>query len=187
MKGILTKLPIFIALLWITGCTNQNLASDKKEGWIFAHIATQAFIPNKTSVIIPVTQNIIAFTQDPYQAQAGFTGAEFASLLEKENRGGSRHAVLSWLNGKDIEELRLVVIDVAISDDQQSMIYTTEAMRSLSGVRKLVSPHLYVDSYQSNKNNYANEYRYPFHDDSYYSHQRTEYAKRHRIPTGKKQ
>ena len=185
MKGILTKLLIFIALLWITGCTNQNLASDKKESWIFAHIATKGFIPNNTTVVIPVTQDIIAFTQYPYQKQAAFTGSEFTSFLENENKTGTRHAVLSWLNGEKIEQVTLIVKDIVISEEQKSIVYSTEAVSSLRGVRELVSPHLYMDRYQTKRNKKSHEYRYPHTD--HYPRQQAEYATRNRMPTGKKQ
>jgi hypothetical protein len=184
LKGILTKLLIFIALLWITGCTNQNLASDKKESWIFAHIATKGFIPNNTTVVIPVTQDIIAFTQDTSQKHVDFNAIEFTSLAENAHGSGPRIAVLSWFDGTNVEEIRLIVTDVAMHEDLQSIIYTTETIRSFDDVKNLVSPHLYLDRYQTKKNKYVDEYRYPFYDDSY-SLRRTEYADRNRIPTGK--
>ena len=186
MKGTLSKLPIFITILWTIGCANQDPTSDKKEDWIFAHMATQGLIPNKTTVVIPVTQDIIAFTQDPYQKHAGFNAMEFTSLAENGHGSGSRKAVLSWLDGKNVEQIRLIVTNVAMHENLQSIIYTTETMRSLGNIKNLVSPHLYLDRYQAKKNKYADEYRYPFYNDSY-SHQRTEYVDRHKIPTGKKQ
>ena len=184
MKGTLTKLPIFIIMLSAIGCAHQNPTSDKKEDWIFAHMATKGFIPNNTTVVIPVTQDIIAFTQDTYQKHADFNAMEFTSLTENAHGSGSRKAVLSWLDGTNVEEIRLIVTDVAMHEDLQSIIYTTETIRSFGDIKNLVSPHMYLDRYQTKKNKYVDEYRYPFYDDSY-SHQRTEYMDRHRIPTGK--
>jgi len=185
MRTILIKIPILMVILYIAGCANQSPAINSKDKWIFAHMATHAQISNNTTLVIPLTQDIIAFTQYPYQKQAAFTGSEFTSFLENENKTGTRHAVLSWLNGEKIEQVTLIVKDIVISEEQKSIVYSTEAVRSLRGVRELVSPHLYMDRYQTKRNEKSHEYRYPHTD--HYPRQQAEYATRNRMPTGKKQ
>lgn len=186
MRTILIKLLILMVILCITGCANQSPTMNSKDKWIFAHTATHARISNKTTIVIPLTQNIVAFTQDPYQEQAAFTGTEFISFLENENRTGSRDAVLSWLNGENIEQVTLKVKDIVMSEEQKSIIYTTEVNRSFRGVKEVASPHLYIDRYQTKNEKYTDEYRYPFHEDLY-PQQRADYGERHRLPAGKKQ
>jgi hypothetical protein len=112
LRTILTKIPIIMVILYIAGCANQSPAINSKDKWIFAHMATHAQISNNTTLVIPLTQDIIAFTQYPYQKQAAFTGLEFTSFLENENKTGTRHAVLSWLNGEKIEQVTLIVKDI---------------------------------------------------------------------------
>lgn len=185
MRMPLIKLLILMVILHIAGCANQSPVLNSKDKWIFAHMATHAEISNNTTLVIPLTQDIIAFTQDPYQKQAAFTGSEFTSFLENENKTGTRNAVLSWLNGEKIEQVTLMVKDIVISEEQKSIVYSTEAVRSLHGVRELVSPHLYIDRYQTKRHKKSHEYRYPHTD--HYPRQQAEYAKRHRIPSGKKQ
>ena len=62
MRTILIKIPILMVILYIAGCANQSPAINSKDKWIFAHMATHAQISNNTTLVMPLTQDIIATT-----------------------------------------------------------------------------------------------------------------------------
>ena len=75
---------IIISLL-IAGCAHQNSIAKKKHEWLFAHIAPQGNVGDGTTIVMPVTQDFIAFTIDPYTVHSNVNVNEFISLIDKSN------------------------------------------------------------------------------------------------------
>ena len=75
MKEIMTTLSIVLAALLLAGCTTLESSSKPQKDWLFAHIATEAEILNQTTIVMPVTQDIIAFTNGPFVKHADLTGS----------------------------------------------------------------------------------------------------------------
>ena len=171
--SIRSKLQIITLLALISACTNSDLASEPNNKWMFAHMSSEGHISNETTVIMPVTQDIIAFTDSPYQKHAEISGLEFISLLgdvrptaTRRHLNKSRNAVLSWLDGDQTREIRLVITGAKVDRQGKSITYTAESIDALSGVQALVSPHLYIDRYYKKKDPRSKKYQYPMQTSS---------------------
>lgn len=181
MHTMLLKTQTLILVLFVTGCVHQNNASKQKEEWAFAHMAPQGQIFTNKTIVIPLTQDIVAFTMDPYKTHADMNGVEFISFLDNSNESGrrtnSRNAVLSWFDGENMNETRLVVTSVKMDEVGENITYTTEVMSDFSGSEKLVSPHLYLDRYDIGRKNLSEKHQYPFT-----AMRQTIYTGEHRMP-----
>ena len=173
MDLIRSKLQIITLLLLTSACANSDLTLEPNTKWMFAHMTSEGHIANGTTVIMPVTQDIIAFTDIPYQKHAEISGLEFISLLGevrstaiRRHSKKSRNAVLSWLDGDQTRETRLVITGVEVVRDGKSIAYTVETIDALSGAQSLVSPHLYIDRYYKRKDTRSKKYQYPMQTSS---------------------
>lgn len=57
------------------GLSNNNLEKE----WLYTHIANEATALSNTSISIPVTEDIFAFTDRPNREYKSVIGGEFAS------------------------------------------------------------------------------------------------------------
>ena len=173
MDLICSRLQIITLLALISACTNSDLTSEPNDKWMFAHMTSEGHIANKTTVIMPVTQDIIAFTDSPYQKHAEISGLEFISLLgdvrptaTRRHPNKSRNAILSWLDGDQTREIRLVITDVEVDRGGKSIASTAASIDSPSGLHALVSPHLYIDRYYKREDARSRKYEYPIYPSS---------------------
>ncbi|MDC0173278.1 hypothetical protein OAK26_05965 [Gammaproteobacteria bacterium] len=181
MDNMLLKIQTLVLVLFVTGCAHQNITSNHKDEWAFAHMAAKAQITSNQTVVMPVTQNIIAFTMDPYKTHADMNGMEFISLINESKKRGRivnpRNAVLSWFDGKNMKETRLVVTGVQIDTVSENITYRTEGMTFFSGSDELASPHLYLDRYDIDRKKLSEKHQYPFT-----TMRQTIYTGQHRMP-----
>jgi hypothetical protein len=143
MTSITSKISIIILSLMVSTFT---FAEDKPaEEWLFVHTAEEAQVTNNTTIVMPVTRDIFAFTDRPYRKHAYMTGEQFASLWAKAGGNGFKtdppNAVLTWVEGEDVKEAEVVITGASI--DGNSITYTTNSHRNTVGVLKSVS--LFVD------------------------------------------
>jgi hypothetical protein len=145
MKSITSKISIIILSLMASTFT---FAEDKpaQEEWLFVHTADEAQVINNTTIVIPVTRDIFAFTDRPYRKHAYMTGEQFASLWADSGSNSFKadppNVVLTWVEGEDVKEAEVVIKDASI--DGNSITYTTNAHSNSVGTIKSVS--LFVDN-----------------------------------------
>jgi hypothetical protein len=145
MKSITSKISIIILLLMTSTFT---FAEDKPaEEWLFVHTAQEAQVINTTTIVIPVTRDVFAFTDRPYRKHAYMTGEQFVSLWADSGSNSFKtdppNAVLTWVDGEDVKEAELVITGASI--DGNSITYTHKYSATIpSGVLKAVS--LFVDN-----------------------------------------
>jgi hypothetical protein len=101
-----SKISIIILSLMASTFT---FAEDKlAEEWLFVHTADEAQVINNTTIVMPVTRDIFAFTDRPYRKHAYMTGEQFTSLWAKAGNNGFKtdppNAVLTWVEGEDVKE-----------------------------------------------------------------------------------
>jgi hypothetical protein len=146
MKSITSKISIIILSLMASTFT---FAEDKPaEEWLFVHTAQEAQVINTTTIVIPVTRDIFAFTDRPYRKHGYMTGEQFASLWAEAGSDSFKadppNAVLTWVDGEDVKEAELVITGASFDGD--SITYTrkhpaTVQFSNLKGVS------LFVDAY----------------------------------------
>ena len=181
MNYMLSKFNMFLVILLVAGCAHQISPAKKKHEWLFAHITPFGYIGKDSTIVMPVTQEIIAFTTDPYIVHRKFNGEEFISLTDiniSNNRSNEpRRAVLSWLDGNMEIEQRLLITNIAISESGDRIIYTLEKSASLEGNEEFSSPHLYIDRQNVDRWKRSKEVRNPF-----YMSPAVHNKPRHRLP-----
>lgn len=181
MNYMLSKFYVFLVILLVAGCAHQNSIAKKKHEWLFAHIAPQGNVGDGTTIVMPVTQDFIAFTMDPYTLHSKVNVNEFISLIDKSNSKNRidepRRAVLSWFDGNIAKEENLLITDIKMSEFKDRIIYTFEKIVSFKGNEEFSSPHLYIDRHDMDKQKRPKEIRNPF-----YMAPREHYTSRHRLP-----
>jgi hypothetical protein len=143
MNSITSKISIII--LSLMACTFAFAEDKPAEEWLFVHTAQEARVINTTTIVIPVTREILAFTDRPYRKHAYMTGEQFASLWAKSGNNGFKtdppNAVLTWVEGEVVKEAEVVITGASIEGD--SITYTINSQSNTVGRLNTVS--LFVD------------------------------------------
>jgi hypothetical protein len=146
MKSITSKISIII--LSLMACTFTFAEDKPAEEWLFVHTADEAQVTNNTTIVMPVTRDIFAFTDRPYRKHAYMTGEQFASMWAEAGSNGFKtdppNAVLTWVDGEDVKEAELVITGASFDGD--SITYTrkhpaTVQFSNLKGVSLFVDVH----------------------------------------------
>jgi hypothetical protein len=144
MTSITSKISIIILSLMASTFT---FAEDKPaEEWLFVHTADEAQVTNNTTIVMPVTRDVFAFTDRPYRKHAYMTGEQFASLWAEAGSDSFKadppNAVLTWVDGEDVKEAELVITGASFDGD--SITYTRKHPATVQ-FRNLKSVSLFVD------------------------------------------
>ena len=147
MSSITSKLSIIILSLFVS---TFAFAEDKPaEEWLFVHTAEEAQVTNNTTIVMPVTRDIFAFTDRPYRKHAYMTGEQFASLWADSGSDSFKtdppNAVLTWVEGEDVKEAEVVITGASI--DGNSITYNRKYSATIpDGTLESVSLFVDVDS-----------------------------------------
>jgi surface protein len=124
---------LFLALL-IVACTtddnnNYDNSNDLQKEWLYTHTAIEATATSSTTLVIPFTEDIFAFTDRPNREFKYISGDEFASYWNDYDDENSfkldpPNAVLTWLDADGGEEVEVVITDANF--DGTNVIYTIE-------------------------------------------------------------
>jgi hypothetical protein len=144
MTSITSKISIII--LSLMACTFTFAEDKPAEEWLFVHTADEAQVINNTTIVMPVTRDIFAFTDRPYRKHAYMTGEQFVSGWAKAGSNSFKtdppNAVLTWVEGEDVKEAEVVITGASI--DGNSITYIRKYSATIpSGTLKEVS--LFVD------------------------------------------
>jgi hypothetical protein len=144
MKSITSKISIII--LSLMACTFTFAEDKPAEEWLFVHTADEAQVTNNTTIVMPVTRDVFAFTDRPYRKHAYMTGEQFASMWADSGSDSFKtdppNAVLTWVDGEDVKEAEVVITGASI--DGNSITYTRKYSATIpDGTLKEVS--LFVD------------------------------------------
>jgi hypothetical protein len=145
MNSITSKISIII--LSLMACTFTFAEDKPAEEWLFVHTADEAQVINNTTIVMPVTRDIFAFTDRPYRKHGYMTGEQFASLWAKAGSNSFKtdppNAVLTWVEGEDVKEAEVVIKDASI--DGNSITYTRKYSATIpDGTLESVS--LFIDN-----------------------------------------
>jgi hypothetical protein len=144
MKSITSKISIII--LSLMACTFTFAEDKPAEEWLFVHTADEAQVTNNTTIVMPVTRDIFAFTDRPYRKHAYMTGEQFASMWAEAGSDSFKtdppNAVLTWVDGEDVKEAEVVITGASIDGD--SITYTRKHPATVQ-FSDLKSVSLFVD------------------------------------------
>jgi hypothetical protein len=115
---------LFLGLL-IFACSSDTKKSN--ESWLFVHTADNAQVTN-TTIVMPMTNDIFAFTDRPYRKHLYMNGTQYASLWSNDETNSfytdPPNAVLTWVDGDEVKEVEVVITDADFDGD--NIIYTIE-------------------------------------------------------------
>ena len=149
---------LFLALL-IVACTtddnnNDDNSNDLQKEWLYTHTALEATATSSTTLVIPFTEDIFAFTDRPNREFKYISGDEFASYwndYENSFKLDPPNAVLTWVDADAVEEVEVVITDANFDGD--NIIYTIENS-SITANQSFEEVSLFVDGNGSSNNVY---------------------------------
>ena len=124
---------LFLALIIVACSTDDNNnydnSNDLQKEWLYTHTAIEATATSSTTLVIPFTEDIFAFTDRPNREFKYISGDEFASYWNDYDDENSfkldpPNAVLTWLDADGGEEVEVVITDANF--DGNNVIYTIE-------------------------------------------------------------
>ena len=155
------KLLYLLLTVLIVGCStdddnsNDN-SSDLQKEWLYTHTSLDATATNSTTIVIPLTGDIFAFTDRPNREYKYISGDEFASYWNDYDDENSfkldpPNAVLTWVDEDGVEEVEVVITDAHF--DGTNMIYTIENT-TITANQTFDDVSLFIDGNGSSNNVY---------------------------------
>ena len=137
---------LFLALIIVACSTDDNNNVDKAE-WLLVHTATEATATNSNTLVMPLTNDIFAFTDRPYRDYLYLDGEVYASLWDENEETDNFYtdppnAVLTWVDGDEVKEVEVVITDADFDGD--NIIYTVENS-NLTANQSFEDVSLFVD------------------------------------------
>ena len=156
MKTILTVVTALITGLFFS---SSAIAEDAKPAeWLFVHTAQTAEMTSDTTLVMPVTRDIFAFTDRPNRMHGYMKAHEFVSLWDEGEgdtfKADPPNAVLTWVDGDEMKEAEVLIITAKVVGDGYgtAVQYSVklEAGDSPEGTGGAVS--LFIDGTQADQN-----------------------------------
>ena len=146
MKLLLKPLALIAALL----LTSSAFAEEAKPAeWLFVHTSPTAEMTSDTTLVMPVTREIFAFTDRPNRQHGYLTAHAFVSLWDKGEgdtfKADPPNAVLTWVDGDKVHEAEVIITDASVLAHGKAISFEVklEAGEALSGQMQRLS--LFID------------------------------------------
>jgi hypothetical protein len=147
MKTILT-----VATALVTGLffNSSAIAEDAKPAeWLFVHTAQTAEMTSATTLVMPVTRDIFAFTDRPNRMHGYMNAHEFVSLWDESEgdtfKADPPNAVLTWVDGDEMKEAELLIISAETVSHGREIAYEVKLEAGHTPVDQLGRGSLFVD------------------------------------------
>jgi hypothetical protein len=115
-----------VTSFFLASCSKDCPTPQSQETYLFVHTADSAQILNDTTIVMPVTNGIFAFTDRPYRVSTYLNGETFTGLWSDTLSSGFYYdppnAVLTWADDEGINEVEVVLI--AAFSDSNTITYT---------------------------------------------------------------
>ena len=151
---------LFLALLMLSCTTDDNNNVDNsntlEKEWLYTHTALEATATSSTTIVMPFTEDIFAFTDRPNREHKYISGDEFASYWNDYDDENSfkldpPNAVLTWVDADGVSEVEVVITDANF--DGNNVIYTIENT-TITANQSFEDVSLFVDGNGSSNNVY---------------------------------
>ena len=147
MKTILT-----VATALVTGLffSSSAIAEDVKPAeWLFVHTAQSAEMTSATTLVMPVTRDIFAFTDRPNRMHGYMNAHEFVSLWDEGEgdtfKADPPNAVLTWVDGDEMKEAELLILSAETVRHGREIAYEVKLEAGDTPADKLLGGSLFVD------------------------------------------
>ena len=150
---------LFLTVLIVACSTDDNNNVDEVE-WLLVHTATEATATNSNTLVMPLTNDIFAFSDRPYRDYLYLNGEQYASLWDDNEETDNFYtdppnAVLTWVDGDEVKEVEVVITDADFDGD--NIIYTIENS-NLTDNQSFEDVSLFVDSIFGHNGTYESYY-----------------------------
>ena len=146
MKLSLKPLALIASLLF----TSSAFAEEAKPAeWLFVQTAPTAEMTSETTLVMPVTREIFAFTDRPNRKHGYLTAHAFVSLWDEAEgdtfKADPPNAVLTWIDGDKVHEAEIIITGASVLAHGRAISFEVklEAGEAPSGKMRGVS--LFVD------------------------------------------
>lgn len=149
MKKTIAAATAFFMGLFFQGSAFAEDAAQPAQ-WLFVHTAQTAEVTSGTTVVMPVTRDIFAFTDRPNRMHSYMNAYEFVALWDEGDNDSfyadPPNAVLTWVDGDVVQEAELLISNAEAIDFGRSISYEVqlEAGETPDGI--VGRPSLFVDS-----------------------------------------
>jgi hypothetical protein len=148
MKTMLT-----VATALITGLffSSSAIAEDAKPAeWLFVHTAETAEMTSDTTLVMPATRDIFAFTDRPNRMHGYMNAHEFVSLWDEGEgdtfKADPPNAVLTWVDGGEMKEAELLIISAETVSHGREISYEVKLEAGDTPVGKIEAASFFIDS-----------------------------------------
>ena len=126
------KLIYLVLTVLIVACSSDNDDNDDnyvdEAEWLYVHTAIEANATNSTTLVMPVTNDIFAFTDRPNREHKYISAYEFVSYWSEDATNSFKfdppNAVLTSVGDDGVAEVEVVIIDA--STDGDNITYTIQ-------------------------------------------------------------
>jgi len=120
---------LFLALIIVACSTDDNNnVDDTQAEWLYVHTAMEANATNSTTLVIPFTEDIFAFTDRPNREHKYISAEEFVSYWSQDATNSFQfdppNAVFTSVNADGVAEVEVVIIGA--STDGDNITYTIQ-------------------------------------------------------------
>jgi len=158
MKTILT-----VATALVTGLffSSSAIAEDaaKPAEWLFVHTAQTAEMTSPTTLVMPVTRDIFAFTDRPNRQHGYMNAHEYVSLWDEGEgdtfKADPPNAVLTWVDGDEMKEAELLIIGAETVSHGREIAYEVKLEAGQAPAGKVGYASLFVDGLAGAQNSPA--------------------------------
>ncbi len=146
MKLLLKPLALIAALL----LTSSAFAEEAKPAeWLFVQTAPTAEMTSDTTLVMPVTREIFAFTDRPNRQHAYMTAHAFVSLWDKGEgntfKADPPNAVLTWIEGDKAHEAEVVITDASVLAHGKAISFEVKLEAGEAPSGKMQGVSLFID------------------------------------------
>ena len=149
MKTILTAATALITGLFFN---SSAIAEDAKPAeWLFVHTAQTAEMTSPTTLVMPATRDIFAFTNRPNRQHGYMNAHEFVSLWDEGEgdtfKADPPNAVLTWVDGDEMKEAELLIISAETVGQGREISYEVKLLAGETPVDVANNASFFVDGF----------------------------------------
>ena len=145
---------ILLALVMAMG--TQGVAAEdaaKPAEWLFVHTAQTAEMTSATTLVMPVTRDIFAFTDRPNRMHGYLNAHEFVSLWDFGEgdtfKADPPNAVLTWVDGDEMKEAEFSIVSAETVSHGREIAYEVKLEAGQAPAGKVGSASFFVDPIHS--------------------------------------
>ena len=131
--------------------SSSAIAEDAKPAdWLFVHTAQTAEMTSATTLVMPVTRDIFAFTDRPNCMHGYVNAHEFVSLWDEGEgdtfKADPPNAVLTWVDGEEMKEAELLILSAETVSHGREIAYEVKLEAGETPEGKLGAASFFVDA-----------------------------------------